>query len=802
MKRKSIGLLLSVLLIITAMMFAYLYPFAKSEPVDAPANQSAENQEGTTEANNNNVIRVNSVEDLKKYSLLGTTTEKALEEDPNLGIAKEFCIFAENDVTFTGADTEGRIAAGGSVKATTGYEYQVGNKKSDEYTADIIVGNGPVENIALDFGYTDDGKTRIDGKNTIVAYASDAENMNLDAYDEDKASHFVEADLIDFESEFERLREYSRKLTETAPTGHVESSGYYINYKGNANYYLDNGRRGMVLRGSNESCNTFFINSNELRVDNFIVLDVPYDSNVIINDISQNPKIGTKWEIYYPLPEEKIAELDIDKHKIAYVNSSPNTYDASLNTAPADYIRDKENNIQPFIRIASGNANNGGTEDISKKILYNAPFASSITLGTLSGTLLAPNAEISCEDGFVQGTVICKSYTGHTQFGCDESEITRKFRVNINKIDEMSKENLNGAEFEVFDSQGNSIYTWTSENTTEKIVLEKGTYTVKENKTPLNYERGNEEEIKFTINEYGGIIDENGNLICVADMIITKTYQGKEYTEHSCSCETTEGVDCIIREVYYFDIDWDSVSSNVTGNEYTTNDGGKITVEYSNDNLKINANETVDNKEISYEIAHKSVTTRTSTFTLGKRYSIIKRNSEGLIEWVANMQGYSGDFTIKSIVEYNGCYFIAGGIGSFATYVQELNKTDIVYPNPGPPYFPIIIVVNKNGEIEGMQEYYFDDARMYFEKCTIENNKVYGITYGAKNHVVACEIKENNDYFPTSWKKLYRAINNYENNITRISFVVDTSEATSYTDKELNVIVAENNGKLHGAQQR
>ena len=795
MKRKSIGLLITVLLIITAMMFAYLYPFAKSEPVNEPANQSAENQDGTTEANNNNnVIKVNSVEDLKKYSLLGTTTEKALEEDPNLGIAKEFCIFAENDVTFTGADTEGRIAAGGSVKATTGYEYQVGNKKSDEYTADIIVGNGPVENIALDFGYTDDGRTRIDGKNTIVAYASDAENMNLEAYDEDKASHFVEAELSDFESEFERLREYSRELNELSDTGYREyrqfGPNFYINYKGTGTNLGEISSYGIVLKGYNKSCNVFHIDSSSyLPRSTHLILDVPYDSKVIINDTSLNPTIGWLWEIYYPLSEEKTAEIDIDRHKVAYIN-----YRNNDNASAANYIRDEENNIKPFIRIASGNANNGGTEDIAQKILYNIPNANSVTLGTLSGTLLAPNADINSKDGYVQGRVICKSYNGYTQFGCEESKKTRKYKVNINKIDETSKELLSGAELELLDEQGNSIHVWTSKNSTETVELEKGIYSIRENKTPENFENYEEKEFKFAINEYGGIIDANGNLICVADMAITKEYTDKEYTDSNCDWKVFDSIDCDINGYQgELEISWDSISPNVVNNEYNTSDGGKITVDCSTEDLLINSSETANNMGISYKIKNKTVLTTTARFPLTKRYSIIKHNSKGLVEWAANIQGYSKDFLINSIIEYNGSYVIAGGLGSFATYVSDLNETNYVAPNPGPPYFPIVIVIDKNGTINALKEFKYDDYGQYFEKCAIENGKVY---CKSNNGVVECNIRPTEEVFPTTWSKLHIVLNNYENIITRVSFVIDTSDATSYTDKELNVIVAENNGKL------
>ena len=65
-----------------------------------------------------------------------------------LGLAGEFSVFAKDDVTFTWADTEGRVAAGGTIKGTTSYAYQIGTEVNS--VAKIIAGKG-ISNLELLF---------------------------------------------------------------------------------------------------------------------------------------------------------------------------------------------------------------------------------------------------------------------------------------------------------------------------------------------------------------------------------------------------------------------------------------------------------------------------------------------------------------------------------------------------------------------------------------------------------------------------------------------------------------------------
>ena len=490
MKKNGLFFTIAVVLIISAMTLAYIYPFAKSEPVD---NQQVGNaidvlntgdSTETVDDNKAEIIKAYSFEELRKISLLGgTNPELALKEYPDLGIAREFSLFAEGDAIFRGADTEGKIAVGGSVKADTlkkivnqstgeqsSYKYQVGIKNYDSYSADIVVGNGPVENMALDFGYTDDGKTQFQDSK-IVAYSSEAKNMNLEDYTDAEKKHFVEADLIDFKSEFERLRAYSQKLANTAPTGEVLEDNIIcgnldVHYlKVNGLQEQENSReacagRTIVLRGTNKECNIFNIeyenpcvypgrNPDAYSGINY-VLDVPDNSKVIINWTTKN-NISINFgyratNIYYPLSEEKLAEIDVEDNRIVYVLDSNRSYDKNI---PGQYIRDEQNNIRPFISVAGGIANKGGLEELSDKILINIPYANQIQLYDCGASILAPNSDVITNPGFnsgyMLGTLICKSYDGDVQFGTHTKKVRRKYNVNISKIDKEAQKNLEGA---------------------------------------------------------------------------------------------------------------------------------------------------------------------------------------------------------------------------------------------------------------------------------------------------------------------------------------------------------------------
>ena len=322
------------------------------------------------------------------------------------------------------------------------------------------------------------------------------------------------------------------------------------------------------------------------------------------------------------------------------------------------------------------------------------------SLETLSSLITNPGFN----SGYMLGTLICKSYDGDVQFGTHTKKVRRKYNVNISKIDKEAQKNLEGAVLELYNEKGTKIHSWKSTENAEKIELELGTYTIKETQAPENYESEGK-DIVFTIDVYGNIYNELGEKIASSDVTFEKDYVEKTYTDHETSWN--KAVIGTVEEDKT-GIDWDAVNVNVQNDEYITQDGGKIVVESSEQNLTIPASETVNNKEINYEILSKKVETKgTNTeyiWDLLIRNTIIKYNADGKVEWAANIQGYKKnptDLTLKHVIEVDGKYYIAAQTSSHVAYAdktQTANEQEIIdsgFENPGPPSFGI---VRRNGK--------------------------------------------------------------------------------------------------------
>ena len=857
MKRNSVYFTIAVILIVSAMVLAYIYPFAKSEPVSGGnATATASSTQTFNVDRSNKKITVSSAEELRKISLLGgTNSELALEKNHGLGIAKEFSIFAEGDVTFTGADTEGKVAAGGgvygqAVKKVNGedvpYQYQIGLKNTDKYSADIVVGNGPVEGIALDYGYTDDGLTQTED-NKIVAYSPKATNMNLESYTEDEKKHFVEAELIDFKSEFDRLRAYSQELANKENSTEklegkysiVGNKASYINkiieehegldtYAGSdmVTVTYDNV---IVFKGTNEDVNYFNVSLNDYSAkESGIVFDIPYNSKAVLNIMDDNFEIdyGGCFNIFYPLSEEKIAEINVNDNKIGYVIDYTQRATADK---PGNYIRDENDSVKPFIRIAGGYANEGNVKDLSENILINVPNAQNFKLYDCGVSVLAPNADVTStigngkssvfyndRGGYFLGTLICKSYNGHLQFGSIPKNITRKYIIDVNKIDDKTQEEVVGAEFELTNSNGDVINSWTSSTENKKMELDIGTYKLKETKMPDNYDGGTPIDMEFSVNPDGTIINVNGEKIGSAEIQFDEEYVNKTYFDRSADWNIGNGFAYSVTQNNIYEarragVDFDNIVPNVEDNIYTTEDGGRIVISSSSDNLVIPAEQTKNNKEISYNIVDKKVVTSVSSWDVAKRNSIIKYDSENKVEWVANLQSESEVFNAGNVIETDDRYIIVGGMSSFVVYVDGSQTqggeeiTDNGYPNPGPPTLSFALFINKNGKIETIEEFDYSIINGKIEKSGVGDlssidpysnwnvlfNNVF-VKSGDKIILMTYVI----DDFPVSWDKLYKRLDEKVGNITKVSFEIDTSEATEYQDENLFMIVAENNAMV------
>ena len=107
-------------------------------------------------------------------------------------------------------------------------------------------------------------------------------------------------------------------------------------------------------------------------------------------------------------------------------------------------------------------------------------------------------------------------------------------RIGIVKVDKKSKDKLEGAEFTLYDANGNEIETKTTDENgrVEFVKLAKGEYTIKETKAPSGYKK-TDEEIKFTVTE----TYVNGNDYEVEN---TKKSPSKSHGGGSSSSSTVE----------------------------------------------------------------------------------------------------------------------------------------------------------------------------------------------------------------------------------------------------------------------
>lgn len=94
----------------------------------------------------------------------------------------------------------------------------------------------------------------------------------------------------------------------------------------------------------------------------------------------------------------------------------------------------------------------------------------------------------------------------------DAGCVAETYKLSVNNIDFDSQDAIEGTEFELYDSEGNKIYSWVSSKKPECIDLRMGTYRIKETKVADNYVK-NAEDLLFTINEDGSITNSVGERI-------------------------------------------------------------------------------------------------------------------------------------------------------------------------------------------------------------------------------------------------------------------------------------------------
>lgn len=447
-------------------------------------------------------------DEAEKEALLGTTSAAARAQNI-LGLASEFSLFVENDATLTGADAEGRIAAGGKITATTRYKYHAGTEVLNDNLAKIIAGNG-IENLELGFTrhYITSGTYNYDqnvyvrngsydyDKEKIAAIGTGATGMNWESYT-DQYKNIVSTDLINFEDEFEFLRNKSSELASQQPNGQISiEKAIYTDIPEGP--YM-NGACDVVVLSGNSDTNIFTMTADEYAsqyIRKPFILDVPEDSKTIINITGNLPINPYDSLILGSMTYSRLDKTDAGNVKLggvtAYKHPYLYVYDGN------DFIRDEDGCIRTFKLEYDQESDYAKYSKVQNNILINLPDAQNLEIERYNkaGSILAPNADVTTEytGGYLYGSLIAKSFNGDMQFGTKP-----EYYVPITKIFTGATPTT-GAELKVTDENGNELYRWTATNSDKKIIaLKEGTYTVEEVQVPGNYITPTNNSFQFTI---------------------------------------------------------------------------------------------------------------------------------------------------------------------------------------------------------------------------------------------------------------------------------------------------------------
>ncbi len=502
MKKNKLNYKILALFVIGLITFSYFTPFIHAESTIP------------------NDIKVVTNENEKKQ-LLGTTSEEARAKNI-LGLAGEFSVFTKENIEFSGADSEGRIAAGGTISSSTRYKYQAGTELSNDNLAKIIARNG-FNNMELnstkhytllenskEFNIAEDST-----KKKIAVVGTNASDMDWNSLDEADKKQVIASDLIDFDSEFEWLNNKSNELV-TQANGEI-IRGQIVGGKSFA-------KEALILRGNSdvnifnftvEEFNTLFdlsrlagdtiviqddgkVFQNNAFINN-IVFDVPKDSSVVINIIGE----GTVEENMTFVAFTEAGEDDILSSEI---RSGEKYDDTNIFYAfdGEDFIRDENGAIKPLKIEFNPEMKHSFYSELASKLLFNLPQVSNIILGdNCIGSILAPNADIqkgtdnyNRVNGFFDGTLVAKSYSGDMQF---RHALTH--HIPIQKVFNKNAP-MNDAQFKITDLDGNEICSWksgTEGNYLKYVDLKAGTYILEETTVPDNYEISEVNKMTFVV---------------------------------------------------------------------------------------------------------------------------------------------------------------------------------------------------------------------------------------------------------------------------------------------------------------
>lgn len=501
-------------------------------------------------------------DELEKKELLGIYDNNGVGI---LGIAERFSVFAFDNLNLKAADIEGRVAVGGELSATTSYEYDIGWKNEDKKSADIILGKGPMKNIAL-------------YNRTKVAVSSNATNMNWSDFSGEEISNsFVESDLIDFNTEYVKLKQVSTNLKKFKVNGTIKynensQKEQYIIHDDQLSGDITNRNSSVtIFSGSDEKLNVFKLSAEEWnKIEGAIAFDIPSDSKIIINITgNDNVKLCNKFGFYFLIDEKFLATADMNKQDLGYIDYE------------GDLIRDSKGSPKVFARVTPGKLNNARDNitisnelgyEHAQRILWNITesdsfeFSKSYNDYCFMGTILAMNANgidqsKSCR-GYLQGSLICKSYSGTMQIGYAPFTYDHRTEINISKVDRETQENVEGAELALYklntDENGEILYnkkieTWISNKDPKCITLDYGSYILKENTCADSYENIANNYTVFEVKKVADLI--NGELDYSTSIILDYAGNNRRIyiNEHTA-------------DLSYFPTYWDALYKYNSGN--------------------------------------------------------------------------------------------------------------------------------------------------------------------------------------------------------------------------------------------
>lgn len=486
---------------------------------------------GTDEIDNNRVNSAKEVADIYNQKYL-------------LGIASDFSVFLEGNLTVRDSDAEGRVAVGGDVISKAGYNYQIANGDFATATPLSLIPGGGYENrkdfahlivgghledintlakVERSSGYTENyggeyykpendmfkrfvlntNSPKTANDNWNVSFHQQGQYVaghNHDGINADELSQFYAAKLIDFPATFEMLRDRSKALRNTGSLYNVGTATVDYQTK-------EDGNTKMVLEYKGDPTQTVVFEVTEWK-DNISEIDIinPIDNgNVeyIINCQSENPKLANTG--------------------------------GTLRT----YLTGADNKTEEISKIDGVETSNNNKA--STRLLFNFFNAKKLTISNnFTGTVLAPDADVNSNGkGHLSGALIAKSYDGPIEFGYrpyrgiaapvtgkpvvptpdtpDNPETTST--VKVSKTD-LSGTPVAGAQMKVYSGTYTDasqlegvtpLYSWTS-STTDYVLTDiaEGSYTLYEAAAPDTYEVTTT-LINFGVNSLGKVTGVTAN---------------------------------------------------------------------------------------------------------------------------------------------------------------------------------------------------------------------------------------------------------------------------------------------------